>query len=128
VRSAPTVDRTAQQVLLDLTQLRGVRSALLATSDGRPVAGVGVEGDQGSPAAFIAASRGLGERLADLTGAGELLEIVVRSTSGYVAVYAIGARGVLTVLTDSAANLAMVHLKARELNEELRGCVDRLAT
>jgi predicted regulator of Ras-like GTPase activity (Roadblock/LC7/MglB family) len=111
-------DRT-HDVLVGMTAVRGVRSALFATADGRPVAAVGVEGDAGAQAAIVAASRGLGERLADLTGDGRLEEVVVRSGGGYVAIYAVGAAGVLTVLTDRGVNLALVHLKARELIEQL---------
>ena len=98
---------------------RGVRAALLASVDGRPIAAFLPEHDESSTAAIVASSKGLGERLADLTGAGQLQEIVVRSTSGYTVIYAVADRGVLTILTDSAVNLAMLHMKARDLTRGL---------
>lgn len=106
----------ARKAVEDLvTGTRGVRAALLASVDGRPVVSYLPDHDEASTAAIVASSKGLGERLSDLTGAGQLQEIVVRSTSGYTVIYSVGARGVLTVLTDSAANLAMLHIKARDL-------------
>src|SRR5689334_20528083 len=112
--------RHAQAMLDDLVaSMRGLRGALLATVDGRPVASVLRDHPAGSTAAIIASSRGLGERLAELSGEGRLEEIVVRSTAGYVVIYSAGDRGVLTVLTVSAANLAMLHLRAREIAAEL---------
>lgn len=110
----------AQRLLAALvTTVRGVRGALLASVDGRPLAASLSEHDVGSTAAIIASSRGLGERLADLVGSGTMQEIVVRSSTGYVVIYAAGERGVLTVLTDSSVNLAMLHLRARDLTKDL---------
>lgn len=118
-------ERHAQAMLDDLVaSMRGLRGALLATVDGRPVASVLRDHPAGSTAAIIASSRGLGERLAELSGEGRLEEIVVRSTAGYVVIYSAGERGVLTVLTVSAANLAMLHLRAREVAVELGRIVD----
>lgn len=115
----------AQARLADLVaSTKGVRGALLATVDGHPVAAVLPEHPIGSTAAIIASSRGLGERLADLSGEGRLEEIVVRSSAGYVVIYAAGARGVLTVLTVSAANLAMLHLRARDVAADLSRLLD----
>lgn len=93
----------------------GVRGALVASVDGRPFAAVLPEHDEDATAAIVAASLGLGRRLADLSGEGEMQEIVVRSQSGYVVIYAVGTRGVLTVLTTRSANLALLHLTARDV-------------
>jgi predicted regulator of Ras-like GTPase activity (Roadblock/LC7/MglB family) len=114
----------AESHLRDLmASMKGLRGALCATTDGRPVAAVLREHDVGSTAAIVASSRGLGERLADLSGEGTLQEIVVRSSAGYVVIYSVGHLGALTVLTESAVNLAMLHLNARDtaqlLAEEL---------
>ena len=107
-----------------VTSMRGLRGALLATVDGHPVAAVLPDHPAGSTAAIVASSRGLGERLAELSGEGQLQEIVVRSSAGYVVIYSAGRRGVLTVLTESAANLAMLHLRARDVAEELGRLLD----
>lgn len=102
----------------------GIRGVLVASVDGRPLAAVLPQHDQDSTAAIVAASLALSHRLADLTGHGDLQELVVRSASGYVVVYALGDRGVLTVLTTRSSNLALVHLKAREAVGELAHTID----
>ena len=112
--------------LADLVdEVGGVRGAVLASLDGRPLGAVLHGSDAGAAAAIVASSRGLGERLAELTGDGDLEEIVVRSTTGYVVLYTAGPAAVLTVLTDSSANLALLNLKAREvaaaLGDAMRG-------
>jgi predicted regulator of Ras-like GTPase activity (Roadblock/LC7/MglB family) len=107
--------RYASRLLDDFSRsVAGVRGVLLASVDGRPVAAVLPDHDERSTAAIVAASLGLGSRLADLAGDGPLEEIVVRSASGYVVVYAVGDRGVLTVLTAQSTNLALLHLRARD--------------
>jgi predicted regulator of Ras-like GTPase activity (Roadblock/LC7/MglB family) len=113
-------DLGAHAVLRTLVDgLPGVRGALVASVDGRPVAAVLPSHDPSSTAAIVAASLGLGGRLADLAGDGSLQEIVVRSGSGYVVIYAVADRGVLTVLTASSVNLALLHLRARDARSEL---------
>ena len=125
-------DPSAMAALRSLVDsLPGVRGALVASVDGRPVAAVLPEHDAASTAAIVAASLGLGTRLADLAGDGTLQEIVVRSGSGYVVIYAVAERGVLTVLTTAAVNLALLHLRARDtraaLVEPLHRHLDALA-
>jgi hypothetical protein len=117
--SSPEGIRAGAQLNRLVASMSGIRGALLASVDGRPVASVLRDRDAGSTAAIVASSRGLGERLAELTGDGALQEIVVRSEGGYVVIYTAGDRGVLTVLTDRSVNLAMVHLRAREAAQEL---------
>lgn len=110
----------AQAILRSvLDEVTGLRGALVASVDGRPVAAVLPHHDPGSTAAIVAASLGLGSRLADLSGDGRLQEIVVRSGSGYVVIYSVGERGVLTVLTSAGANLALLHLRARQACTDL---------
>lgn len=110
------------RALLDVVP--GLRGALVATVDGRPVASLLRDRDAGATAAIVAASLGLGSRLADLTGEERLEEIVVRSASGYVVVYAVGERGVLTVLTSAGANLALLHLEARRARAALAAALE----
>jgi uncharacterized protein len=107
--------RYASRLLDDFSRsVAGIRGVLLASVDGHPIAAVLPSHDERSTAAIVAASLGLGSRLADLSGEGALEEIVVRSASGYVVVYAVGTLGVLTVLTVQSANLALLHLRARD--------------
>lgn len=100
-------------------EVPGVRGAIVATVDGRPHAAALPEHDEEATAAIVAASLGLGRRLAELTGDGEVQEIVVRSGGGHVVIYAVGARGVLTVLCGPGVNLARLHLAARQVVGEL---------
>ncbi len=97
------------------TGVPNVRGALLASPDGHPIASALTDHDPRSTAAIIASSRGLGDRLVELAGTGELDEIVVRSSSGYVVIYSVGGHGALTVLARPSINLALLHLKARDI-------------
>lgn len=105
------------------TDVRGVQGALVATNDGHSVAAHAVE-DDAAAAAIVASARGLGDRLADLCGDGDLQEIVVRSATGYAVVYAAGRHAALTVLTDETTNLALLHLRARVLTSEIEEALD----
>ncbi len=117
---APMSDPVAERSLRSLVDsLPGIRGALVASVDGRPVAAALPQHEANSTAAIVAASLGLGSRLADLTGEGPLQEIVVRSGSGYVVIYAVADRGVLTVLTTASVNLALLHLRARDARNDL---------
>jgi uncharacterized protein len=97
----------------------GVRNVLLASSDGYPRAAVLDGLEPASTAALVASACKLGERLAGLTGEGGLRELVVRAAEGYVVMYTVGENGVLTVLTAPSANLARLHLEARDHLDEL---------
>lgn len=107
-------------------EVPGVRGAWLATVDGLPLAHSFIDADGEarvepftSAAAMVAATLGLGQRLAELAGDGRMQEATVRSTSGYVVLYAVGDLAVLTVLTHPGVNVARVHLTARDLLDEL---------
>lgn len=103
----------------------GVRGSILASIDGYPIAHRLDGREPGSTAAIIASSCALGLRLAELTGDGAMKEIVVHAESGYLVIYAVGPLGVLTVLTTPAANLALLHLKARDLIPHLEPFVQQ---
>jgi predicted regulator of Ras-like GTPase activity (Roadblock/LC7/MglB family) len=105
------------------TDVRGVRGALIATNDGHAVAAHAVD-DDAAAAAIVASARGIGDRLADLCGDGDLQEIVVRSSTGYAVVYSAGPHAALTVLTDETTNLALLHLRARVLTSEIGEALD----
>lgn len=125
--TSPAETARAAQIATLLRSLtddvRGVRGALVATNDGHSVGSSAIDNDAAT-AAIVASSRGLGERLAELCGGEPLQEIVVRSASGYAVVYSAGSNGALTVLTDASANLALLHLRAREVTSELKEMLD----
>lgn len=114
----------ARSILTNLTfNVNAVTGALLASLDGRALAAKLTEHGHRQTAAIVASSLGLGERLAELTGTGGLEEIVVRSGSGYVVIYSVQDRGALIVLTRPSVNLALLHLKARDVVEPLARAV-----
>jgi predicted regulator of Ras-like GTPase activity (Roadblock/LC7/MglB family) len=96
-----------------------VRGALVGTLDGRPVVHTLVGHSPGAVAAMVASSLSLSHRLGDLCGPGTLSEMMVRSSAGYVFLYAVGEAHVLVVLTDPAINVARLGLEVRDLIESL---------
>src|SRR3954454_9359543 len=114
------VDR-ATALLLDLRRdVPGIRGVLLASVDGRPLCDTFASGNSfTSASAMIAAALGLGRRLAELVGDGQLQEATIRSTSGYVIVYAVSDVAVMTVLTNPGANVARIHLIARDVVKDI---------
>ncbi len=110
---AVTRRRLEQRLRSLAADVDGVTGSLIASLDGRPLAADFPDDDRRQAAAIVASSVGLGERLAELTGRGELREIVVRSTTGYVVIYAMGSTGALIVLATPTSNLAMLHHKVR---------------
>jgi predicted regulator of Ras-like GTPase activity (Roadblock/LC7/MglB family) len=97
-------------------RLDGVRGALVATLDGRPVVHTLADGSPGAVAAMVASSLSLSHRLGDLCGPGHLAEMMVRSTAGYVVLHALGDHHVLAVITEPAINVARLGLEIRDLN------------
>jgi predicted regulator of Ras-like GTPase activity (Roadblock/LC7/MglB family) len=104
--------------------VRGVHGSLVATKDGHAVTSAGVD-DPAAAAAIVASACGLAQRLAELCGDGELHEMVVRCAGGYAVVYAAGSHAALTVLTDTTTNLALLHLRARDVAADIDGLLSR---
>lgn len=90
-----------------------IRGALVATTDGLPVATDFPEGEAARIAAMAATALGLGKRIAQSTALGGLEEVVVRGAEGYLVVYSAGAHAVLAVSAPAGANLGLIHLEAR---------------
>ncbi|MFD3480964.1 roadblock/LC7 domain-containing protein [Streptomyces sp. NPDC058695] len=105
------------EVLEELHRLRArmprLTGALAAGVDGLVLAQdtPGVEAE--SLAALTAASLGVALRMADATGRGNLRELLVRGTHGYVATYAAGPSAVLTLLADDQVSVGRLHLEGR---------------
>ena len=103
------------------SQLTGVVAMQVAGTDGRSEAHTLEPSNIESTAAVAASSLQLGRRLSDLLGDGELSELTVRSSDGYVIVYSIDESWILTVLTVPSANIARINLACRDLRTELAG-------
>lgn len=99
-------------------------SALLCSNDGRPIASAGEQPMVAAMAAITASSAQLGQRLAEVLGPQGLDELTVRSSDGYVVMYTVGDRYVLTVLTGPDANLALTHLVVRSTVPSIVELVD----
>jgi predicted regulator of Ras-like GTPase activity (Roadblock/LC7/MglB family) len=101
------------------TRLPELTGSVLATADGMVVAhdAHGIEPD--SLAALAAAHLALARRFAHAVRHGELRESVVECDGGHITSYAAGPNALLTVVTTSGANLAMVHLEARRSVQRL---------
>ncbi|WP_329171997.1 roadblock/LC7 domain-containing protein [Streptomyces sp. NBC_01477] len=102
------------------TELAGLRArlpevtgALAATADGLVLA----EDAPGLPAegfaALTAAALGVGLRLTETAGQRSFRELLIRSDTGCIALYAAGRDAVLAVLAEPRTNVGRLHLEAR---------------
>lgn len=109
---------SAQDVLAEIRTLRQalphVTGVLVASVDGLLVAqdtGPGLEPEV--LAAMAAAQLGLSQQIANSAAHGDFLETVVRSTGGYLAVFAAGTSALLAVLAGAELNVGRLHHEAR---------------
>jgi len=109
-----------------LTELHGLRRRLpditgtvLARVDGLLVTSDLRGMDPDSIAALSAANLGLGQRFALTVGHGGLRETLIHGIDGYVACYAAGGRGLLTVLARPRISMGLLHLEARLVADRL---------
>lgn len=101
-----------QNLRISLPELRG---AMVATTDGLPIAQAFSDNtDANRVAAMAATALGLGKRINDTLGTGELTEMSVSGADGQVYVYATGRKGVLAVVTPTGMNLGLLHMEARD--------------
>ncbi|MGV9992621.1 roadblock/LC7 domain-containing protein [Streptomyces sp. NPDC003374] len=116
------------EILDELRRLRArvpqLTGALAASVDGLVLAhdtpGVEPEG----VAALTATALGVAVRMADVTGQGDLRELLVRGVYGYVATYAAGRTAVLTLLAQDRVNVGRLHLEGRRSGTRIGELVD----
>jgi predicted regulator of Ras-like GTPase activity (Roadblock/LC7/MglB family) len=95
-----------------MPELRGV---LVATVDGLPIAQAMSDGtDANRVAAMAATAIGLGKRINDTLGGGELTDMSVSGLTGQVYIYSAGSKGVLAVVVPTGINLGLLHMEARD--------------
>ncbi|MCN9244148.1 roadblock/LC7 domain-containing protein [Streptomyces sp. RY43-2] len=119
------------EILAELHRLRAripqLTGALAASVDGLVLAqdtpGIEAEGI----AALTAAALGVALRMTDATGRGDLRELLVRGTDGYVATYAAGRGAVLTLLAQDRVNVGRLHLEGRRASTRIGELVDEAA-
>lgn len=104
------------------TAMPELRGALVATVDGLPIAQAMGDGtDANRVAAMAATALGLGKRINDTLGAGQLTDMSVSGASGQVYIYAAGNKGVLAVVTPPGMNLGLLHMEARDTAQDVAG-------
>jgi len=123
--SRPAVE---QRVLAQLRWLRnevpGIDGSIVATSDGLLITHDMLDLEPAQVAALMATTLSIARRAALLTSRGQLREAVVHGSTGYVAVFAIGAEAVLAVLGAKDLNVGMLHYQTREAVRRLEEDVD----
>jgi uncharacterized protein len=98
----------------------GVRGSITATSDGLLLAHDVHDLEPTQIAALVAATHAVGVRASLSTDCGQLKEVIVRGTDGYLAVYGAGDIAIVAVLGTSELNIAMLNFQARKM-------IDRVA-
>ena len=90
-----------------------VDGAIVASTDGMTIAHALPNGEENRVAAMVATALGLGKRICESVGGGQMRETSVVGTQRHVYVYAAGPRGVLAVLAAPESNVGLIHLEAR---------------
>ena len=112
-----------QGALRDLrSAIPDIRGAMVATTDGLPIAQTFTDDtDSGRVAAMAATALGLGKRINDTLGTGDLSELSVSGSIGQVYIYATGRKGVLAVVAPGGMNLGLLHMEARDTAGRVAG-------
>ncbi|MGD0065772.1 MAG: roadblock/LC7 domain-containing protein [Streptosporangiaceae bacterium] len=108
---------TEDKLLAEMQALRdriaGITGTAVASRDGliirEDTGGVNPE----NLAALTATSLAVAQRLAIEAGQGTLRESLIKSSGGYVAVYAVGAAAVLVLLGDEGLDITRLHRESR---------------
>ncbi|CAM5604872.1 hypothetical protein SALBM311S_08968 [Streptomyces alboniger] len=103
------------EILEELHRLRArvpqLTGALAAGADGLVLAQDTPGVDPQAMAALTGTAHDLAGRLTDATGQGDFRELLVRGVYGYVATYAAGRTGLLTLLAQDRVNVGRLHLE-----------------
>jgi len=100
------------------SSLPEIQGAVVASSDGLSIAS-SISSDPNRMAAMVATALGLGKRICDTTGSGQLTETSVSGTDGHVYIYAAGTKGVLAVQSSPGSNVGLIHLECRQVAEKI---------
>ncbi|QSR84036.1 roadblock/LC7 domain-containing protein [Methylacidimicrobium sp. B4] len=102
-----------------------LNAALVATTDGLPIAHSLNSGDANRLAAMAATALGLGRRICETFGGGEFRETSVSGDQGQMYIYSAGPKAVLGVVARSGANVGLIHLEARDAASQVAQILDR---
>ena len=97
------------------------RGVMIASLEGLPIAQTSFASaaDAERVAAMAATALGLGNRLNDTLGIGELNEVSVSGEQGQVYIYATGRRGALAVVAPASMNLGVLHMEAQKTAQRI---------
>lgn len=110
------IDGVLKQLKSALPELQ---EAIVASTDGLPIAQLS-EGDGSARlAAMAATAHGLGKRIATTSKLGEVTETVVLGDAAYFIAYAIGEKAVLALTMPVGSNIGLVRLEAQEHARQL---------
>ncbi|MGO2654695.1 MAG: roadblock/LC7 domain-containing protein [Pseudoclavibacter sp.] len=93
-----------------IPELTGV---MIASTDGLPIAHDFPAAAADKVAAMAATAVGLGQRVAERTDIGSLVESVFRGKEGYLVVYGAGDAAVLVLAGPAESNLGLMRIEAR---------------
>jgi len=106
-----------------LSELKSVlpelQEAIVASTDGLPIAQLSEGETSARLAAMAATAHGLGKRIATTSQLGNLTETVVLGDNAYFIAYAIGDKAVLAITMPSGSNLGLVRLEAQDHARQL---------
>lgn len=100
-------------------------AALVATTDGLPIAHSLNAGDANRLSAMAATALGLGRRICETFGGGEFRETSVSGDQGQMYIYSAGSKAVLGVVARLGANVGLIHLEARDTASLVSQILDR---
>ncbi len=115
--SNETLDDILKKLLAAIPE---IKAAAIVSQEGLPIASaLPANTDEVRVAAMTAAILSLGERAAQEMGKGELEQIFVRGTDGYILVLAAGRSAVLTVSTTKDVRLGLIFLDCKRTCEKI---------
>lgn len=112
-----TLDEILKKLLAAIPE---VKAASIVSVEGLPIASALPQGvDETRIAAMTAAILSLGERAAQEMNKGDLEQIFVRGSDGYLLVLAAGPNAVLTVSTTKDVRLGLIFLDCKRTCEKI---------
>ncbi len=107
------------------TSVPELSAALVATTDGLPIAHSLNSGDANRLAAMAATALGLGRRICESFGGGGFRETSVSGDEGQMYIYSAGPKAVLGVVARAGANVGLIHLEARDAASQVAQMLER---
>jgi len=116
VSKQEAIESVLQQLKSVLPELQ---EAIVASTDGLPIAQLSSGEGSARLAAMAATAHGLGKRIATTSHLGEITETVVLGDKAYFIAYAIGEKAVLAITMPAGSNLGLVRLEAQDHARQL---------